>query len=77
ELDLEKRQYLRTISAIRSLNAPWRHLPRDVMEVIFTLCLPLQEDQCPSINNAPFLLTRVCWSWYKLTHDIPRLWSTI
>lgn len=77
ELELMKMTSLNAASAIHSLNAPWRRLPRDLMEEIFSLCLPLQEDQCPSLDHAPFLLTRVCSSWYRLAQNIPRLWSTI
>lgn len=55
----------------------WERLPVEIMEVIFLLCRPLQKYRPPCKTHAPYLLTYVCRSWYKITVELAEMWSTV
>ncbi|KAF9447385.1 hypothetical protein P691DRAFT_610494, partial [Macrolepiota fuliginosa MF-IS2] len=78
DLRKKKAKFQSGIFAVNSLVAPYKRLPRELMETIFTLCLPSRRNRWfRSSNYLPLLLTRVCWSWYELVRDMPQIWSKI
>lgn len=54
-----------------------RPVPGNILQKIFTHCLP--DDHVPSLSTsqAPLLLTHVCRSWRAQAHSIPSLWSSL
>ncbi len=63
-----------TLDKYHSLHAPIRRLPPEVLLSIFC---HLEPGPMPLIDDAPWLLTRVCSSWRDLVTHTPTLWSTI
>lgn len=65
------------IEAHRALISPFRRLPLDVMEEIFTHCLPTHHNAVMSVKEAPLLLGRVCSAWRSVTLSTPQLWASL
>ena len=65
------------IEAHRALISPFRQLPLDIMEEIFTHCLPIHHNAVMSVQEAPLLLGRVCSAWRSITLSTPRLWASL
>ncbi|KAK7001325.1 hypothetical protein R3P38DRAFT_3048515 [Favolaschia claudopus] len=68
------RSYIR---AHRTLIAPIRRIPPEILSEIFVTCLPKERNCVMSATEAPMLLGRVCSSWRSLSHSIPRLWCRL
>ena len=82
EEEIEKLEVLRAkltveIEEHRSLLSPIHHVPSDILQEIFTACLPAAHNPVLSRNEAPLLLTRVCKSWRNIMFSTPHLWSSI
>ncbi|EDR15537.1 uncharacterized protein LACBIDRAFT_302023 [Laccaria bicolor S238N-H82] len=65
------------IEAHRALISPFRRLPLDIMEEIFTHCLPTHHNAVMSVKEAPLLLGRVCSAWRSIALLTPRLWASL
>jgi hypothetical protein len=65
------------IEAHRALLSPLRQVPLDIMEEIFTHCLPTDRNVIMSTREAPLLLGRVCSEWRSITLSTPRLWASL
>ncbi|KAJ7134681.1 hypothetical protein C8R44DRAFT_771133 [Mycena epipterygia] len=61
----------------KALISPVRRLPLDIIQEIFTACIPTHRNCVMSASEAPVLLGRICSSWRTLSFSTPRLWATI
>lgn len=61
----------------QSLLSPIQHLPIDVLQEIFTACLPTMHNPVMSRYEAPLLLTQVCKNWRDIVLSAPHFWSEI
>ncbi|KAF9044424.1 hypothetical protein BJ165DRAFT_1481158 [Panaeolus papilionaceus] len=70
----------KSLDSLRSLSAPIRRLPPELLSEIFTHCLPYT-DQGPFIrpcaHTAPLLLTQVCAAWRITALATPALWASL
>ncbi|KAG5340444.1 hypothetical protein C0989_001587 [Termitomyces sp. Mn162] len=77
-LRLEETRLITALSSIRSqLNeyAPISTLPPEILEHIFTLCIPWLFH--PQRNSHPLAWTQACRKWRNISINAPRLWSYI
>ena len=68
------------VDAHRALLSGIRRLPRELLQEIFTYCLPSSRRASSSIiscEEAPILLGRICSSWRQIVMSTPQLWSSI
>ncbi|KIM39883.1 hypothetical protein M413DRAFT_446804 [Hebeloma cylindrosporum] len=65
------------IESLRSLLAPIRRLPPDLLAEIFMYCLPRQKFIRPAPDQAPLLLAQICTSWRRASISTPRLWASL
>ncbi|PBK97211.1 hypothetical protein ARMGADRAFT_885404, partial [Armillaria gallica] len=61
------------VSQCRSLFAPIRRLPRDVLESIFAY-VPRSAKNSLDIYSAPWLLAHICSTWRDIVFTTPLLW---
>ncbi|CAA7263874.1 unnamed protein product [Cyclocybe aegerita] len=61
----------------RTLLAPIRRIPQDLLQDIFVACLPEDRNPTMSADEAPMLLTRISSHWRQVAHLTPRLWASI
>ncbi|KAJ7432587.1 hypothetical protein FB451DRAFT_1377212 [Mycena latifolia] len=61
----------------KALISPARQLPLDVIQEIFTACIPTHRNCVMSAMEAPVLLGRICSSWRSISLSTPRLWSRL
>jgi hypothetical protein len=54
-----------------------RRLPHDVVQEIFSHCLPTERNAVMSATEAPVLLGRICSGWRRIALSTPDLWSTL
>ncbi|SJL15249.1 uncharacterized protein ARMOST_18737 [Armillaria ostoyae] len=64
------------VSNCRSLLAPIRRLPRDVLEIVFAF-VPSSEDHSLNIQRTPWSLTHICYAWRDIVLSTPSLWAKI
>ncbi|KAK0187670.1 hypothetical protein F5146DRAFT_721237 [Armillaria mellea] len=64
------------VTHCRSLFAPIRRLPRDVLEDIFA-DVPGSADNILDIRSAPWLLAHICYPWRDTVFTTPLLWANI
>ncbi len=64
------------VSQCRSLFAPIRRLPRDVLESIFAY-VPRSAKNSLDIHSAPWLLAHICSTWRDIVFTTPLLWANI
>ncbi|KAJ7134827.1 hypothetical protein C8R44DRAFT_771565 [Mycena epipterygia] len=60
-----------------ALISPARRLPLDIIQEIFTACIPTHRNCVMSANEAPVLLGRICSSWRTISLSTPRLWARL
>ncbi|PPR07872.1 hypothetical protein CVT24_005610 [Panaeolus cyanescens] len=77
ESDSTKESLQRSIDALRSLSAPIRRLPPELLSEIFTHCLPPNPFNKPSPLKAPLLLAQVCGFWRDVAIATPQLWASL
>ncbi|KAJ7768312.1 hypothetical protein B0H16DRAFT_1519365 [Mycena metata] len=65
------------IAEHRALISLVRRLPLEILEEIFSACLPTHRNCVMSTSEAPLLLGRVCSSWRAISLSTPRLWSKL
>ncbi|KAJ6585408.1 hypothetical protein B0H19DRAFT_926198, partial [Mycena capillaripes] len=65
------------IGAHKALVSPMRFIPQDVLQEIFTSCLPTKHNALIDPRCAPLLLGFICRNWRKVAHSTPRLWSSL
>ncbi|KIM39885.1 hypothetical protein M413DRAFT_446806 [Hebeloma cylindrosporum] len=77
--DLRKTQKnaLAEIKSLRSLLAPIRRLPPELLTEIFMHCLPRQRFIRPAPDQAPLLLAQICAAWRLASISIPSLWTSL
>jgi len=68
---------LAEIASLRSLLAPIRRLPPELLTDIFTYCLPHQRFIRPAPDQAPLLLAQICATWRHASISIPTLWTSL
>ncbi|KAJ7134884.1 hypothetical protein C8R44DRAFT_437146 [Mycena epipterygia] len=61
----------------KALISPVRQLPVDIIQEIFTACIPTHRNCVMSASEAPVLLGRICSSWRTLSLSTPRLWARL
>ncbi|KAJ7134875.1 hypothetical protein C8R44DRAFT_609911, partial [Mycena epipterygia] len=61
----------------KALISPVRQLPLDIIQEIFTACIPTHRNCVMSASEAPVLLGRICSSWRTLSLSTPRLWARL
>ncbi|KAJ7134869.1 hypothetical protein C8R44DRAFT_560198, partial [Mycena epipterygia] len=62
------------VESHKALMSPARQLPVDIIQEIFTACIPTHRNCVMSASEAPVLLGRICSSWRTLSLSTPRLW---
>ncbi|KAF8984334.1 hypothetical protein BDQ17DRAFT_747078 [Cyathus striatus] len=72
---LETKQ--RAIRTCRWVISPVCHVPREVLSIIFTYCLPSRGVPYHSSKTAPLLLCQICSSWRTIAQSLPELWSSL
>ncbi|KAJ6477936.1 hypothetical protein C8R47DRAFT_945993, partial [Mycena vitilis] len=74
---ISERQLLQQYNdGCRSLFAPVRRLPTEILTEIFALCHPTT-DTIRAAQSHLLPLAQVCWRWYETVIGTPRLWATI
>ncbi|PBK67183.1 hypothetical protein ARMSODRAFT_321657 [Armillaria solidipes] len=63
------------VSNCRSLLAPIRRLPRDVLEIVFAF-VPSSESSL-NTRSAPWSLAHICYAWRDIVLSTPSLWAKI
>ncbi|SJL12576.1 uncharacterized protein ARMOST_16004 [Armillaria ostoyae] len=61
----------------RSLIAPVRRLPNEILSEIFSLTCTDMSDSIDAIKGPPWVLSHVCSLWRSICLSSPRLWSTV
>ncbi|KDR76196.1 hypothetical protein GALMADRAFT_267841 [Galerina marginata CBS 339.88] len=62
---------------LRSLLAPIRRLPSEILSEIFKFCLPREKFIRPAAGEAPLLLTQICAAWRDVCISNAVLWSSL
>lgn len=83
KLRQERELLLQHITNQRSLIAPIRALPLEILEQIFALCCPNSPDDvplqsiCQPLGHAPLNIGLVCHLWRDIVVTRPEFWSNI
>ncbi|KDR77322.1 hypothetical protein GALMADRAFT_246684 [Galerina marginata CBS 339.88] len=64
------------IEAARSVCAPIRSIPPEILDVIFKFCLPAGVTKL-DVHMAPMVLCQVCKTWRDVVIRNPSLWNSI
>ncbi|CAA7269501.1 unnamed protein product [Cyclocybe aegerita] len=65
------------INTVRTIIAPIRRIPTDILIEIFHRCLPTEHNVWMNKRQCPLLLTHVCRNWRKVTIATPSLWASV
>ncbi|KAK0443203.1 hypothetical protein EV421DRAFT_2035503 [Armillaria borealis] len=65
------------LTKYRSLIAPVRRLPNEILSEIFSLTCTDMSDSIDVIKGPPWVLSHVCSLWRSICLSSPRLWSTV
>ncbi|KAJ7912894.1 hypothetical protein B0H13DRAFT_2659840 [Mycena leptocephala] len=77
DVSKKRDQMKECIDAHLAVVSPVRRLPEDIIRSIFLRTLPTTRNPTISIDEAPFLLCRICRSWRIIALSSPRLWASI
>ena len=81
ELSREREVLSSFVDAHRALLSGIRRLPSELLQEIFTYCVPddrrYDPDALINCAKAPILLGRVCSSWRRTVISTPHLWSSL
>ncbi|CAK5265892.1 unnamed protein product [Mycena citricolor] len=77
QLRAQQASLLAHVEAHKALISPLRRLPVELVEEIFSACLPVARNCVMSATEAPVILGRVCRSWRTISLTMPRLWSRL
>jgi len=72
----ERQNLAKSLDEWRSLVAPIRRIPQEILSEIFYHCV-MDHSSCIESDVEPLLLTFVCRRWRRLAIFSPRLWSAI
>ncbi|OAX34722.1 hypothetical protein K503DRAFT_424281 [Rhizopogon vinicolor AM-OR11-026] len=56
--------------------SPVRSLPIEILQRIFTVCLPNERRVKPDIQSASLLLCQICWRWREVAEATSEPWSS-
>lgn len=76
-LQRHRQNIIQAMSEQKSLLAPIRRIPEDVLSEIFMLCPEPPPATSFLKNKAPFLLTQVCSRWRAVALSTQALWSSM
>lgn len=65
------------VDAHRALLSPVRHLPVEILQQIFVLCLQTTSNPVMHESEAPLLLGRICRRWREISMSTAELWSSV
>lgn len=71
------------LAELRQVSSPVRRLPGDVLSELFLACIDEEIlhkkniDDSLGIEEAPWVLSRICSRWRRVAKSYPQLWSTI
>lgn len=81
QLAAERQSLERSLEEHRSIVAPIRRIPLDVLSEIFIFCADNSgsnsNSKCFDVTQAPMQLSFVCNKWRRLAISISQLWSSI
>ncbi|KIM77164.1 hypothetical protein PILCRDRAFT_77007, partial [Piloderma croceum F 1598] len=81
QLAAERQSLERSLEEHRSIVAPIRRIPPDVLSEIFTFCADNSgsnyNSKCFDVTQAPMQLSFVCNKWRRLAISMSQLWSSI
>ena len=78
DLRRERQVFATFVDAHRALLSGTRRLPQELLQEIFTYCLPSNRtERSSTTSEAPMLLGRICSSWRRIVMSTPQLWSSI
>ncbi|KAJ7150107.1 hypothetical protein C8R43DRAFT_1068046 [Mycena crocata] len=77
ELAQERDSLAGYLDAHKALLSPIRRMPLDIVQEIFTACIPTSRNCAMVASEAPVLLGRICSSWRSISLSTPRLWSKL
>jgi hypothetical protein len=77
QLQLERERILAASGSHKSLLSPLRRIFPELLQYIFTLCLPRNRNPVMHRSEAPLLFGRVCRGWRALAYGTAILWSSI
>ncbi|PFH52175.1 hypothetical protein AMATHDRAFT_121161, partial [Amanita thiersii Skay4041] len=61
----------------KGLLAPYKELPREIIQYIFILSTNTLVHIPPKPNDVPVVLSHVCTAWRRLALATPELWNHI
>ncbi|KAJ7731339.1 hypothetical protein DFH07DRAFT_847509 [Mycena maculata] len=65
------------IETHKALISPLRRMPLDIIQEIFSACIPTHRNCVMSSKEPPVLLGRICRAWRAISLSTPRLWSRL
>ncbi|KAJ7731304.1 hypothetical protein DFH07DRAFT_847384 [Mycena maculata] len=65
------------IEAHKALISPLRRMPLDIIQEIFSACIPTHRNCVMSSKEPPVLLGRICSAWRTISLSTPHLWSKL
>ena len=81
QLAAERQSLKKSLEEHRSIAAPIRKIPPEVLSVIFTFCADnscsTSNSKCFDVTQAPLQLSFVCNKWRRLAISMSQLWSSI
>ncbi|KAK6981562.1 hypothetical protein R3P38DRAFT_3113697 [Favolaschia claudopus] len=76
-LEIQRSRMASYILPHRALISSPRRIPPEILEQIFTACLPTERNAVMNAAEAPLLLGRICSSWRATAFEAPRLWTSL
>ncbi|KAJ7871021.1 hypothetical protein B0H13DRAFT_2350154 [Mycena leptocephala] len=73
----ERDRLEQSIDSHRALVSGARRLPYDILQEIFTACLPSNRYPTMSKTESPLLISHICHEWRGLVLSMPRLWASL
>ena len=81
QLAAERQSLEKSLEERRSIVAPIRRIPLDVLSEIFIFCVdssgPTDNSKCFDVTQAPIQLSFVCNKWRRLVISMSQLWTSI
>ncbi|KAJ3569023.1 hypothetical protein NP233_g5329 [Leucocoprinus birnbaumii] len=65
------------LRGLQAILSPARRLIPEILQEIFTRCLPTDRNPVMSSKEGPLLLGRICQVWRGVAYSTPALWSSI
>ncbi|KAF7355934.1 hypothetical protein MVEN_00922600 [Mycena venus] len=77
DLTSRRKKLAEYVDSHRALISCGRRLPRDILQEIFTACLPIHRNAIMSAKEAPLLLCHVCSGWRGIAYSTGALWASL